>query len=424
MLMELVLQGLQWHQCVLYLDDILVFGTDFQSTLDNLELVLQRFRSANLKLKGSKCRVMVTSLEFLGHIVSRDGISCDPAKVACVESWATPTTIKEVRSFCGFCQYYRKHIANFSKIATPLFALTRKHVTFEWTDLCEEAFQNLKKALTSASVLMYPDRHKTFTLDTDASLTAIGACLSQLDENGDERPIAYASKTLSRSQQNMCTTMRELLAIVVFIRHFHHYLYGKFFTVRTDHASLTWLTNLQESSGVLARWLTTLGSYQYEIIHRKGSLHQNCDSLSRLPDRKPRLCKREDCADCALSVTDCVCTVNEDQVQCTSECVCVLTRSQTKRGVINNTPDKAGTNTSPEQIPDPVGTQTDNVNTPDTGTFLPPLTPNWVDSWSVEEIKQMQADDTEINAIIQLKQNTTELPSKEMYREADNSGTL
>ena len=130
---------------------------------------------------------------------------------------------------------------------------------------------------------MYPRKDATFMLDVDASLYSIGACLSQHDENGDERPIAYSSRVLSKSQQNYCASLRELLALVVFLRHYHHYLYGREFILRTDCSSLTWLMRMKESSGMLARWLTTIGTYRFTTVHRKGKLHDNADALSRLP---------------------------------------------------------------------------------------------------------------------------------------------
>ena len=201
---------------------------------------------------------MQTSVEFLGHIVHREGVATDPKKIEAVRDWPRPTNIKEVRSFMGFAQYYRRFILFFSEIAAPLYELTKKNVKFEWTDPCEEAFQLLKSKLIQAPVLAYPTRHDEFILDTDSSLYSIGAVLSQV-QNGVERPIAYASKALSASQKQYCTTMRELLAIVVFVKHFHHYVWGKTFLLRTDHASLTWLCNFREPTGMLAR----LGGSQF-----------------------------------------------------------------------------------------------------------------------------------------------------------------
>ena len=308
-LMEITLAGLQWKTLVLYLDDILTFSPTVEEMLARLEEVFKRFEKANLKLKPSKCKLFQTSVEFLGHVVSNEGISCDPKKIEAIDQWQTPKNVKAVRSFVGFCQYYRKYIKDFSNIAAPLYHLTRKRAKFEWNETCENAFLTLKESLVSAPVLAYPTREDEFVLDCDASLYGIGAVLSQI-QDGKERPIAYGSKTLSSNQQNYCTTMRELLAIVVFTKHFHHYLWGRKFRIRCDHASLVWLVNFKEPVGMLARWISVLGNYDFEIEHRKGSLHLNADSLSRKVEQK---CKREDCETCALETKDCVCKITLDE---------------------------------------------------------------------------------------------------------------
>ena len=206
-IMEIALKNLQWNTCVLYIDDILAFGTDFQSALKHLEEILIRFRDANLKLKPFKCKLFQKSVEFLGSIVSSEGVACDPKKVEAVKEWPKPKNVKDIRAFCGFCQYYSRHIQNFSHIASPLYALTKKKVKFVWSDACDKAFETLKARLTEAPVLAYPTRDDPFILDTDASLFAIGGALSQI-QNGEERPIAFASKSLSTSQMNYCTTMK------------------------------------------------------------------------------------------------------------------------------------------------------------------------------------------------------------------------
>ena len=201
------------------------------------------------------------------------------------------------KSFVGFAQYYRRFIPGFSNITAPLYELTKKRAKFIWCDRCEEAFNTLKTKLRSAPVLGYPNRDDEFILDTDCSAYAAGAVSSQI-QDGVEKPIAYSSKTRNKSQKNYCTTMRELLAVVLFTKQFHHYLWGRKFTVRTDHASLQWLTSFKEPSGMLARWMSILANYDMDIVHRQGKLHSNADSLSRIT----RKCKREDCEDCALSI--------------------------------------------------------------------------------------------------------------------------
>lgn len=213
-------------------------------------------------------------------------------------NWPIPTNVSEINSFLGLAGYYRKFIENFSEIASPLTKLTCKNVKFVWNRECQKAFVILKQKLVSAPILNYPQKEGKFILDTDASLNGIGAVLSQIQiENGKEieRVIAYASKTLSKSEQNYCTTYRELLAVNVFVKHFKHFLYGNKFLIRTDHASLIWLRNFKNPEGMLARWISNLETYDYELVHRKGTLHGNADGLSRMPYP---YCKRLDSPDC------------------------------------------------------------------------------------------------------------------------------
>ena len=216
-LIKIVLRVFLWERCLCYIDDVIVFGETFEKTLENLELVFGRFRSANLKLKPNKCTLFQTEVLFLGHMVSNKGISYDPGKVASVENWPVPTTVTEVKSFLGLAGYYRKFIPNFSEIASSLTELTKKCKKFVWTDNCQTAFDRLVELLTSAPVLAFPKRTGEFIIDTDASANGIGAVLSQV-QDGEERVIAYNSKTLNNdSQRKYCTTYRELLAVVVFV---------------------------------------------------------------------------------------------------------------------------------------------------------------------------------------------------------------
>ena len=310
-LMESILGGLQWNRIVLYLDDVIVYGETFEKTLENLAEVFNRLKEADLKLKPSKCNLFQKQVEFLGHSVSEQGISCDPKKIEAVAEWPQPKTIKEVRSFVGFAQYYRKFIRNFSNIAAPLNSLTKHRAKFIWSEECNIAFNMLKEKLTKAPVLAYPNNEGKFILDTDASLYGVGGVLSQI-QNGEEKVIAYGSKTLSSSQQNYCTTMRELLAVVIFIQQFHSFLWGRDFTLRTDHASLQWLCNFKEMSGMLARWMSVLGNYSFTIEHRKGNIHLNADGLSRIP---PKRCKNLECSDCSMDKEACICVITARKAQ-------------------------------------------------------------------------------------------------------------
>ena len=298
-LMERVLMGLQWNICLCYLDDIIVFGGSFEETLTRLRTVLERIRAAGLKLKASKCVWFSKKTEFLGHIVSEKGIECDPKKIEAVTEWPEPTSATQVRAFIGFASYYRKFIPQFSNICYPLTRLTQKDAPFDWSDECQAAFDLLKQLLTTAPILSYPVNKGKYILDTDASNVAMGAVLSQV-QDGEEKVIAYASKTFDQAERNYCTTKRELLAVVNFAQHFKHYLLGDEFLIRTDHASLIWLENFKNhADGILARWLSHLGCYTYKIEHRKRSNHGNADGMSRIPTtKKKRRCPRADCPEC------------------------------------------------------------------------------------------------------------------------------
>ncbi|MCG8045580.1 MAG: RNase H-like domain-containing protein, partial [Candidatus Thiodiazotropha endolucinida] len=285
-LMELVLAGLHWEICLIYLDDIIVYGRTFGEMIDRLELVLQRFSEAGLKLKPQKCQLFKEEVEFLGHVINAKGVSTDPKKIACIKDWPIPGCVKDVRSFLGLCGYYRPFISNYSHVAKPLTKLTEKDQKFSWTNECSEAFEKLKHMLMTAPVLAHPDFSKPFILDTDASNQAIGAVLSQKIEN-KERVVAYASRTLSKSERKYCVTRKELLALVFFTKYFRHYLYGREFTARTDHSSLRWLMNFKNPEGQVARWLELLSSFNFTVEHRPGKLHGNADGLSRKPLTEP-----------------------------------------------------------------------------------------------------------------------------------------
>lgn len=294
-LMNLVLGGLNWTRCLCYLDDVIVFGSTFEIALRNLKDVFECLRKANLKLKPKKCTLFQTEVAYLGHRVSKAGISCDPKKISAVQDWPIPTNVTEVRSFLGTAGYYRKFIPNFSTIASPLSQLTRKNKRFKWDENCQKAFDELKLLLVSAPILAYPIADGKFVLDTDASDTGLGGVLSQI-QNGEEKVIAYASVSLLNSQRKYCTTHKELLAIVTFLKHFRNYLFGQNFLLRTDHASLKWLKNFKNPEGMIARWISIVDMYDFEIEHRRGTLHLNADGLSRIPVK--RKCTREKCPDC------------------------------------------------------------------------------------------------------------------------------
>ncbi|GFW77956.1 retrovirus-related Pol polyprotein from transposon 17.6 [Trichonephila clavipes] len=253
-LTETVLERLSYQACLVYLDDIIIVGAPSKTP--------EKYQA--------------------------QGVRTDPDKISAVKDWNCPTDLHQLRSFLGLCTYYRKFVKNFSTIVRPLHKLTEAKDKFIWTVDCNSAFNKLKDALTSAPILAYPEIGKQFILDTDASHESIGAVLFQ-EIDGQERVIAYFSKCLSKPEKNYCVTRKELLAIVKAVEHFHPYLYGRRFLLRTDHASLTWLLNFKNSEGQIARWVQRLQKYDAEISHRKGSAHGNADALSRRPC--PEICK-------------------------------------------------------------------------------------------------------------------------------------
>ena len=207
--MDQVLQGLRWSRCLVYLDDIISFGTTFEDALDNLILIFERLRTYGLQLKSTKCHLFQTSVPFLGHVVGRRGLECDPKKIEDVKSWPVPDCLKSVRQFLRFVGYYRRFIPCFADLAEPLVALTGKDVPFVWRPECATAFLQLWDALIQAPILAFPTESGDYILDTDASNFGLCGVLSQI-QNYEECVIAYCSRALRPSQRKYCTTKRDV----------------------------------------------------------------------------------------------------------------------------------------------------------------------------------------------------------------------
>ena len=282
-LMELVLHGLTYDIVLVYIDDIIVFGRTFEEHLKHLELVLAKVEEANLKISPSKCRLFQKSIKFLGHIISQEGIQTDPAKIEAVTKYPVPKNVKEVRAFLGLTGFYRKFIPGFGSTAQPLYDLLNKENRFRWSEGCQKAFEKLKNELTVAPILGFPRETDMFILCTDASLTGIGAVLSQI-QNNETKVIAYASKTLQKGQRNYSATKRELYAVVYFTHYFREYLIGRKFQIITDHRALVWLYSFKDPDGLVARWIEKLSLFDFEIVHRPGTKIAHADALSRTPD--------------------------------------------------------------------------------------------------------------------------------------------
>ena len=431
-LMEKVLKGLQWKQCLVYIDDIIVFGATFEETLDNLGQVLQRLRQAKLTCKPKKCELFRRRVSFLGHIVSEDGLECDPEKIAAVENWPVPKTVKDIRSFLGLAGYYRRFIKNFANYSAPLTELTKTNVPFEWTKTQQQAFDALKSSLCNPPVLSYPTEEGMYVLDTDASNYGIGAVLSQVQgEDQEERVIAYASKTLQGAQKTYCTTKKELFAMVYFVKYFRHYLLGRRFLVRTDHASLLWLLNFRNPEGILARWLMTLSSYMPfdYITHRPGKDHGNADAMSRKPVEKTSNQKRcpktyVGCPSCYPgAITVDMTPGDRDLTAQIAAAKANLSRSKKKKFKSHKRVRMA--TTPDEEIQNPDDDEAEHLDdsemsrtSPQDGTV--PLHranfESWTFGWSTTYLRQMQREDADIKTVLTRHQHHSTAPRPDLKR--------
>lgn len=282
-LMDLVLGPEVEPYVFVYLDDIIIATSTFEKHLEILAEVYSRLQSANLTINIDKCQFCRESLSFLGFVVDKDGLRTDPAKVKSILEAPVPKNTTEVRRVLGLLQYYRRFIKDFSTISAPITALLhgqQKGQPIVWSSEADHAFKTLKQQLTSAPLLASPDFSRPFFIQTDASDVGIGAVLFQEDD-GFEHPIAYASRSLSKTERKFTVTEKECLAVLFGVEHYRPYVEGTRFTVLTDHASLLWLTRLKDPVNRLARWCLRLSQFGFVIRHRKGSLNVPADFLSR-----------------------------------------------------------------------------------------------------------------------------------------------
>ena len=276
-----LMRNLNWKHVLCYIDDILIFSKTFDEHLDHINQVFQRLRSASLTLKPSKCHFAVPSLIYLGHTISKQGIGLDPSNTDAVRTFPVPKNQRDVRSFLGLANFYRRFCKDFAKIANPLNKLLQKNTKFVWTDQAQIAFDSLKQSLITAPMLYYPDLNNGFCLTTDASDISLGYILSQKDDDNKDRVVAYGGRSIRPEERKWTVTEKECLAVVEGIKAYREYLSHRPFTVYTDHKALQWLSNMKDPSNRLGRWALKLQEYQYTIIHKEGKKNQNADALSR-----------------------------------------------------------------------------------------------------------------------------------------------
>lgn len=282
-LMMKVLRGISWKYVLCYVDDVIIFSATFDDHLQHLEEVFRRLRNAGLKLSPNKCYFAQKKLHYLGHVISKSGIETDPKKVEKIQNLRAPKDQKGVKSLLGLTNYYKKFIAGYSKLCSPLFDLLKKGTPFVWSEECEKALTSLKHAMTSSPILAFPDMNKPFFLTCDASRSGLGFILGQEDENKKERVIEFGGRALHGAEKNYSVSELECLAIVEGVKAYKAYLStGIPFTIITDHKALTCLNSLTNSqNGRLARWALFLQGFRYKVVYRKGE-ENNADALSRL----------------------------------------------------------------------------------------------------------------------------------------------
>ena len=289
-LMQRVLAGLQSENATefvsVYLDDVIVFSETFTDHIKHLEAVFDHLKEAGLMLNPKKCRIVCNEVEYLGHVVTLQGLKPNNRNLDAVKNFPPPVNLRQLQQFLGLTSYYRRFVPDYAKIAYPLHILTRKGALFRWSAECETGFEILRTKLLTSPLLAYPDFSKDFTLETDASKFGLGAILSQYQEDQKLHPVAYASRSVSTTEANYAITDLEMLAVVWAVTHFRYYLYGYDVTIITDHAAVKAILGVPNLTGKHARWWSKVygsGIKQINIIHHAGKKNLHADCLSRQP---------------------------------------------------------------------------------------------------------------------------------------------
>ncbi|KAL4008013.1 hypothetical protein ACER0C_001865 [Sarotherodon galilaeus] len=306
-LMERCMGDMHLKDALVFLDDVIVFSRTLEEHEERLMKVLTRLKEFGLKLSPEKCVFFQTSVRYLGHVVSRNGVQTDPEKISALKTWPVPQTLRELKSFLGFAGYYRRFVKGYSSIVKPLHNLTsgyppshkkskantrqiahqyhdpKEPFGGRWTPACQQAFESVIKSLTTAPVLAFADPQKPYMLHTDASTTGLGAVLYQ-EQEGQLRVIGYASRGLSRSENRYPAHKLEFLALKWSVTEkFSDYLYGNHFTVVTDSNPLTYILTSAKLDATSYRWLAALSTFSFKLLYRPGKQNGDADGLSRRP---------------------------------------------------------------------------------------------------------------------------------------------
>lgn len=268
---------------IIYIDDILIYSSSMEEHIQQVRLVLERLIQHQLYAKAEKCEFHQTRTSFLGYIIGQEGVAMDERKVKGVLDWPLPQTLKELQRFLGFANFYRRFIRNFSIIAAPLTAMTKRHSTrLKWSEEAEQAFKELKSRFTSAPILHHPDPEHQFIVEVDTSNTGVGAVLSQRQGNPEKiYPCAFFSRKLTPAEQNYDVGNRELLAMKLALEEWRHWLANQSFVILTDHKNLEYLRSAKRLNPRQARWALFFTRFQFTVTYRPGTKNIKADALSR-----------------------------------------------------------------------------------------------------------------------------------------------
>ena len=286
--LDIILSGVRWQTCLIYLDDVIIFSKDIESHLKDVDEVLRLLHQAGVTLKLKKCSWFTKKVHYLGHDITPGKLAVAKAPTDSFAKATFPTNITQLRSFLGAANVYRRFIRNYAHVSKPLTAMLCKDADVDWsspTDKQLEAFEHLKSRLTTPPILSLPKKGRPFMIDTDASKYQLGAALLQQQDEEDPKDwklIGFYSKTLNETEQRYSTTELECYAVVWSVLYLRPYIEGTHFKVRTDHEALKWLMTLTDPSGRLTRWRLRLAEFDYEITYRPGRVHQVPDALSRI----------------------------------------------------------------------------------------------------------------------------------------------
>ena len=285
-MMQKALGNLVHNKVLVYIDDIIIYSDTFEQHLKDIDEVLGKLREANLKLGKEKCYFCQDEVEFLGFVVTENGVKTSDSKIEKIRDFPRPKDITQLRGFLGLAGYYRKFIPRFSDIAKPMTKLLGKKEQYIWGKEQQRSFERIKEKLINAPVLAYPDYDKPFIITTDASKIAIGAVIEQADDKGNLHPIEYFHKTLSKQQQRWHSNDWEYLAIIEAVKRFRHYFGNKKVLIKTDSKTAKWffkqpIDDDTPNEGRRNRWKIIMQKYDYEMEYIKGTQNKVADTLSR-----------------------------------------------------------------------------------------------------------------------------------------------